>query len=62
MRVNIAKMTDAICLSGANLSQLEYLRGKKYISKKKMKELLDDQMSYLIRIEKMKDEILKLVI
>jgi ADP-dependent phosphofructokinase/glucokinase len=51
-------LTDGICVSGANISNMKHLLKKKYVSKKEMKKALETQMEYLKMIEKSKNELL----
>ena len=52
------RLTDAICLAGANVSTMKHFVNRKYVSKKELRAALEFQMQYLIRIERAKDDIL----
>lgn len=52
------KLTNAICVSGSNISHMKQLLTKKYVSKKDMRKALETQMEYLEMIEKSKNEVL----
>lgn len=55
-------LTNAICVSGANISHMEHLLKKKYVSKKEMKKALKTQMEYLLLIQQSKDKMLSKLI
>jgi hypothetical protein len=55
-------LTNAICVSGSNLSHMEFLLKKKgHVSKKEMKKALSTQKEYLHEIEEAKNRILNML-
>lgn len=51
-------LTDGIVALGANISHMEHMLKKKYVSKKDMREALKKQMEYVGIIQNSKDVIL----
>ncbi len=54
-------LTNGICLSGSNISLMKTKLKKKYVSKKEMKKLLEQQFEYLEMIQTSKDKVLTLL-
>ncbi len=48
------KLTNLICALGANITHMEKLLSKKYVSKTKMRQVLMTQMCYIEAIENLK--------
>jgi hypothetical protein len=51
-------ITNAICVSGANITHMEHILKNKYVSKKQMRIALENQMKYLRTIENAKNELI----
>ena len=54
-------LTNYITILGATNSIMKILSKKKYISKKKMKEIMKKQDKYLREIQNIKDELLNIL-